>query len=417
MTTTSSSKSVERRQRLERGARWLACALVLSLLLHALAGVGLWLAGPALFTSALPEEDAPRQAVAMRPLSTADWERHRQVAPPPSARPPNDERRAERKPPLPKQPEPAPKGQVVATAPGNDERPEDSRFLSETNNRVEKETIARERRSDYRSVAPMPSERAPRLPPRPDDSAESLRQESAALPKGGVVSTPEPEPAPALEIPRQEARPERRRVSFEGLSGVPMRFEEQAQAATAIDGNSNRFRMGARPGQSAEPSPDGARGDGTPLVLSPSAAFIHRLGGGPASDVSRDMDVEEGEGTYLNTREWKHASFFNRIKQSVGQHWDPNALIAIQDPTGEAYLYKNRHTLVAVTLDASGNLKSVRVTQQSGVEFLDREALDAFRRAQPFLHPPTALQNDRGEISFSFGFYVEVNRSRMRLFR
>ena len=34
------------------------------------------------------------------------------------------------------------------------------------------------------------------------------------------------------------------------------------------------------------------------------------------------MDV--GEGTYLNTREWRYAGYFNRIKQSVSMTWDPS---------------------------------------------------------------------------------------------
>lgn len=319
-------------------------------------------------------------------------------------------------PPKKKEPEPPPKGKVVATAPGNGERPADSKFLSETNNRVERETISRHRRTDYRSLAPKPSRPRPADPALPHAREDAEAARLAGNDGEGMDDAPKRDGgAPAIETPRREARNEQRRLSFEGLTGVPLRFEEQ-RYSEAMSGNSNRLRLPAGQGDDGQASL-GRRGAGALSTLMPSAAVLDRIAGAPASDISDEDGVEEGEGTYLNTREWKHASFFNRVKQSVGQHWDPNTLIAIQDPTGEAYLYKNRHTLVAVTLDAGGGLKNIRVTRPSGVEFLDREALDAFRRAGPFPHPPTALQNDRGEITFSFGFYLEVNRGRLRLFR
>lgn len=374
----------------------------------------LWKADLSPLAAPAPAVDgAPRQqAVAMRQFSADEWARHReqgQRLTPSSPRPP-----ARRAPERAKEPERPPEGKVVATAPGNGERPSDSKFLSETDNRVDRETIARQRRTDYKSLAPKP---AGPLPAAPQGRAEVPQMQIAGNDGQGSDDAPKRDGggAPAIEIPRQEARPEQRRLSFEGLSGVPLRFEDQ-RYAEALAGNSSRLRLSEGQGQGGERSL-GKRGAGALSTLMPSAAVLGRIAGAPAADVSREDGVEEGEGTYLNTREWKHASFFNRVKQSVGQHWDPNALIALQDPTGEAYLYKDRHTLVAVTLDAEGGLKSIRVTRPSGVEFLDREAMDAFRRAGPFPHPPTALQNDRGEISFSFGFYLEVNRSRLRLFR
>ena len=310
-----------------------------------------------------------------------------------------------------------PEGKVVATAPGNGSRPDDSKFLSETNNRVEKETISRHRRTDYQNLAPKPSGPTPADPPLPRVQEPAEVSRIAGNDGEGSDDAPKKEGsgAPALEIPRQQAQAEQRRLSFEGLTGVPLRFEDQ-RYREALSGNSNRLRLSAGEGDGRFASL-GKRGAGALSTLQPSSAVLDRIAGAPASDVSDEDGIEEGEGTYLNTREWKHASFFNRVKQSVGQHWDPSTLIAVQDPTGEAYLYKNRHTLVAVTLDAAGSLKNIRVTRPSGVEFLDREAIDAFRRAGPFPHPPTALQNDRGEITFSFGFYLEVNRSRLRLFR
>ena len=43
-------------------------------------------------------------------------------------------------------------------------------------------------------------------------------------------------------------------------------------------------------------------------------------------------DVEEGDGTFLSTKEWKYSGFFNRVKQSVGTHWNPNRVLRTRDP-------------------------------------------------------------------------------------
>jgi TonB family protein len=48
------------------------------------------------------------------------------------------------------------------------------------------------------------------------------------------------------------------------------------------------------------------------------------------------------------------------------------------------------------------------VVKSSGVDFLDEIALDAFRKAQPFVNPPRGLADPRGEIDFTFGFYLET---------
>ncbi|HEX8908379.1 MAG TPA: TonB family protein, partial [Anaeromyxobacteraceae bacterium] len=158
----------------------------------------------------------------------------------------------------------------------------------------------------------------------------------------------------------------------------------------------------------------GGAGRAGALQLRPSASNYDQLAGGPAPD---KLDgVEEGEGTYLNTREWKYASYFNRIKQAVATQWRPSESLRLRDPTGERFAYKDRVTVLSVTLDSAGALKDLQVQRSSGVDFLDATALDAFRKAQPFVNPPRGLANDRGEIAFVFGFYLEVG-SGLHIFR
>ena len=57
-------------------------------------------------------------------------------------------------------------------------------------------------------------------------------------------------------------------------------------------------------------------------------------------------------------------------------------------------------------------LKKILVVTPSGVEALDEEAIRAFKSAQPFPNPPTALVDGNGLITFEFGFYFEINNEK-----
>jgi TonB family protein len=129
-------------------------------------------------------------------------------------------------------------------------------------------------------------------------------------------------------------------------------------------------------------------------------------------------DVDEGEGTFLNTKEWKYSTFFNRVKQGVGMHWDPGTQVRQRDPTGNIYGGRDRYTILNVTLNERGLVKNVYVEKSCGLDFLDSEAMAAFERAQPFPNPPPGLISADSTVRFSFGFFLEMGGGpRMRLFR
>jgi len=128
--------------------------------------------------------------------------------------------------------------------------------------------------------------------------------------------------------------------------------------------------------------------------------------------------ADVGDSTFLNTREWKYAGFFNRVKQVVAENWDPGRAIRARDPKGDRFMYKDRDTVLAVTLSREGALKDVRVAKSSGIDFLDQTAVDAFAKSQPFLNPPPGLLDRNGEVHFSFGFHIETGGgSAFRFFR
>jgi TonB family protein len=148
------------------------------------------------------------------------------------------------------------------------------------------------------------------------------------------------------------------------------------------------------------------------LALSPET--LARVAGGGSPD---KLDgVSDGDGTFLNTREWKYATYFNRIKQAVSSTWNPQRALDQRDPDRSVFGDRDRYTLLTVTLDPTGNLKDVVVKKTSGVEFLDKTTIDAFKRAQPFANPPPGIVEPNGEIRFTFGFYLEVGHG-FQIFR
>jgi len=153
-------------------------------------------------------------------------------------------------------------------------------------------------------------------------------------------------------------------------------------------------------------------GGGAPEVLNlkPSQDVLERaIGGG---NVDHLDDVDNGEETALNAKRWVHATFFNRLKRSVAQNWDPAAVWRRRDPTGSVYGYKTRVTEVRVALTQRGELAKIVVTAPSGVTELDDEAVRAFQHAAPFVNPPKELASDDGLITFAFSFYFEIGSPR-----
>ena len=75
-----------------------------------------------------------------------------------------------------------------------------------------------------------------------------------------------------------------------------------------------------------------------------------------------------------------------------------------RDPTGQLYSFRDRRTVIEFTLDKSGEIKDVKVQASSGVDYLDRVAVDAFKKAERFPNPPTGLLGTDGVITMPFAF-------------
>lgn len=283
----------------------------------------------------------------MRPIDAAAWAKNRGDAPPTPA-------------------ELHPKGQVVAVAPGNQRIAKDAQYLAETNNRVDKQTRAREQSQKYSVAAPRTTAAPEQMPAAQGRSGGLLAQAANAAPRTEELT---------------------------GFGGARPSLSALMQQASKARTDSQVRSLGEGAAQS---------GDGEQSSAS-EATHGADVGGAAPNDL---LDgVEASDSTYLNTREWKFASFFNRVKQAVSAKWDPNGRLRAKDPTGRRTGLVDRTTVLHVALRPDGTLADVFVAKPSGLDELDQEAMASFDRAQPFANPPPALVED-GFIRFAFTFTV-----------
>ena len=361
------------------------------------------------------EGPAPQRAsaspIALLPVSAQRWAQNRGAPPSPRvATTPTPEKKKE-----PAKPEARPEGQVVDVAPGNGETDPQSKYLAESNNTVKKETRAKEQTAFYRNAMPQKTSPHPSQEVGRDPVEQPLVSGNAGL---GDDDRPlqDGSQAGAMELPDVKARSEVA-MRMKDAPGPGLDIANRSETA-AVQGNSTRLRVAPGTPDALKDALPGSRGraGNAPVNLLPSAAVIAQIAGAAPNDHLRDVD--EGEGTFLNTREWKYASFFNRLKQSIGHHWDPNSQLRLRDPTGQVYAGRDRETTLKVTLDGQGRLRDVYVDQASGLDFLDVEAVQSFERAQPFPNPPPGLADPDGLVRFAFGFHVTLTNSPgVQLFR
>jgi TonB family protein len=323
--------------------------------------------------------------------------------------PPPEE--APTQPPPPPQP-PASTQVVEVTRPDQEQAPDHARFVSEYDTRVDRETVAR---GSTEPMVERPGQRELRPVDQPREaSIRELPEEPAAAPR------PDGPDGPGGLAMRAPGSPETSRVPREARTPGTATGSEEPPSAGGIAARQGSGETYERARDAAESRPgEGGGGGGRPLVpnLRPTRDVLERVAGGGSVDMLEG--VGEGEITALNSKQWKFATFFNRLKRQVAQSWNPGSVIAREDPTGKVYGTEDRSTHLQVSLEPGGAVIDIVIVKSSGVDALDREAIRAIRAAQPFPNPPAGLVDERsGRIVFPFGFHVQMgSRNSWRIFR
>lgn len=275
--------------------------------------------------------------------------------------------------PPPEEPEDEPTDkddQLVALDRVDDERPppQETNFRSEFDSRVDKQTKAPNRRpvpGDTSATRGAPTDN-PQRPTKDDDTKPSKALDLAA---------------------RGEADDQQGQQIDEGSAADLARGKSLPRGATQ-----------------------------PPAGLMGSASALQKTFGSPGTMDALD-DIEPGSETSLNSKRTKYASFFNRVRNSVSQHWEPAEVHRAHDPDGRVFGAKTRRTSLVIRLNADGSLSKIMIAGSSDAQHLDEEAIRAVRQAAPFDNPPKGLVDPKtGFIEFGFGFIFEL-RGKKRIFR
>jgi TonB family protein len=365
------SRLIRRREGEHTGTR-----LLVALLLSLGANLAIWgfLAGRGAFTP--PSVSSAPRPVALAPLGGAEWEANRKIEPEPPRR---------RAPPH----EPEPGGEIVELPPDDApaEAPDEARYLSDRDRRVERETVSRHA-GNYPNLLPTPQPGSPGRPAAGEGgrAERSERREAAEERANRAQRTEREEARDAVAMARTPQREA-------GEEGVP-RDDEAPSPPSPMPG-AERKRGPEKPD----------------LSLGPET--MARLQGGPG--MAGYNQAEEGDVTALNTRDGGEiARYYIRAGWKIEPDWVRRVRRAAQerDPQGELFFYKERSVVIGATLDRDGNLMEVTIVRSSNVDFFDGVAVASVRQAQPFPPPPSAMLFDgRARMAWTFTLYPPESRS------
>ena len=285
------------------------------------------------------------------------------------------------KPPEKKKEDLKPKGQVVDIAkPKVEKIPENSRFLSEYNSSVERETAATEHDENIN----VRGEKLKRQLAKKAENVNAESDESMIVPLQ-ANNNEKNEPAKEQKIKKGELK------GFDGNEGSYAAGKDK-EIAGKIDAKDDKDEEGRV----------NVGGRWIPKKLLPYLNGSDAVLMSPSNDFLED--VKKGNETYLNTKEFAFAAYFNKMKQAISRNWNPNMAMLVNDPTGRMYTRKTRFTRLKVLISDKGKLVKAKVVVSSGIDVLDREAINAFKMAAPFAPPPEILLNKDRQLEVRFGF-------------
>ena len=132
-------------------------------------------------------------------------------------------------------------------------------------------------------------------------------------------------------------------------------------------------------------------------------------GSGPAQTDDFLKKLHIGPQTLLNTRRFSYYSFFERIKTRVAHHWRPSLYKKAQMMryTGRIPASQTVYiTQLSITIDKQGRIVDLNIVASSGEEEIDASTIEAFKKAEPFPHPPKGLQDQGEEVTFLWDFVI-----------
>jgi len=392
--------SLRRARVSERPLARFGVALLVSLVANAVILLAAWRMG----AFELPKPVREQQVV-LAPLTADQWRHNQAIAgqPLPPGAAPLPKLPLAVAPPAPMAPPPKPPphppvekddlnapGRIVDVAPSKDSTPpKDARFYSDRDNSVKKETRSRDAgKQVYKNRAEQRTEGEDRR----QEQAREASQGGAAKEAQQAKKGPDVQGGSGAEKPPTPPAEKDRLALLEPKQGEGLAPPRPRPPAPT----SPREGSQGLPGLPGAPAEAQKPGDAR---LVPSASSMSKVMAGPSNDDLRDTNIEEGDGTALNTRSFKHAAFFNRVFQSIEEQWRPGDVYLARDPRLTTFPLRDRATTFQMTLEPNGEIRTLRLLESCGLDFLDRELVRAIRAAAPFENVPAELAA-KGKITF-----------------
>lgn len=129
-------------------------------------------------------------------------------------------------------------------------------------------------------------------------------------------------------------------------------------------------------------------------------------------------DIAVAANTLLNTREYKFASFYERIREKLNHQWQSRVRAEMESLylQGVHHIEGERTTKLRIALNPEGRVVKIEKYGSAGFHELDRAAVNAFEVAGPFSNPPRELlEGSEQLLSIDWHFVVIGGRTGMRV--
>jgi len=319
-----------------------------------------------------------------------------------------------------------------------DEAPDNARFVSEENNRVEEETVARIRNMIRDDQTPSPG-RQQQATNTLEESGNASEQRVAEMRNkdGSDARKPTPEEAKRQRPDRAiEADPiKAERVASDDRSGKKAdnsgeRPSEEAQDTITITDPSGTFsiRRPSNANQGGGQMSEG-RGPGAKLSWSQFEAAVGSdeleqdrrayLAEKKSSQqgISRQKSwnefraaienyvpgVKPGATTALNAAASPFAVYIAAVHRRIHQEFADRFLRTL--PIGSPYQDPTLMTKLEIVLNQDGSVHRVGVVRSSGLLPFDYGAFNSVLRGQPYPPAPSSILSGDGRVYFHWGFY------------
>lgn len=155
----------------------------------------------------------------------------------------------------------------------------------------------------------------------------------------------------------------------------------------------------------SDEAPAGGKGFG-----SAKKSKLHKAGDSSTDDDLGDIKI--GPQTILNGKEYKFFNYYDRIREQVSDRWHPKVKKAIEvikhkkdDPN--PLTSGSKITGLVITLNKNGEIILIELVKGSSYKELDDAAIESFREAAPFAHPPDELVKN-GTFTLDWDFTLNV---------